>query len=85
MRTASFLAALALAAATGFAAAHVGRAHAEPQPAFDRVLVERLIRAQEEQARSPDALMRVLERTARAQEEQTRALEALVRVTERCK
>jgi hypothetical protein len=57
--------------AAGFACAALGRAHAEPQPAFDRSLVERLVRAQEE--------------SAREQEGQRRALETLARELERCR
>jgi len=40
-------------------------AHADPQPALDRQLVERLVRAQESQARALEALTRAAERCAR--------------------
>lgn len=49
----------------GYASAALGRAHAEPQPAFDRNLVERLIRAQEESAREQEGQRRALEAIAR--------------------
>lgn len=53
------------------AALLMSRVHAEPQPAVDRSLVERVVRAQEAQVR--------------AQEAQLRALDALVRATEKCR
>jgi hypothetical protein len=37
-------------------------AHAEPQPALDRALVERLVRAQEAQVHALEALTRAAER-----------------------
>ena len=37
-------------------------AHADPQPALDRQLVERMTRALEEQARATQQLARVMER-----------------------
>lgn len=49
----------------GYASAALGRAHAEPQPAFDRSLVERLIRAQEESTREQEGQRRALEAIAR--------------------
>jgi hypothetical protein len=63
--------ALLLTFVAGYVSASLGSARAEPQPAFDRALAERLVRAQEEQARE--------------QEGQRRALEALTREIERCK
>ncbi|HET8936394.1 MAG TPA: hypothetical protein VFN67_23280 [Polyangiales bacterium] len=50
---------------SGYACAALSRAHAEPQPAFDRSLVERLIRAQEESAREQEGQRRALEAIAR--------------------
>lgn len=50
---------------------NLGSARAEPQPALDRALVERLVRAQEAQAH--------------AQEAQLRALDAIARAAGRCK
>jgi hypothetical protein len=49
----------------GAAAIRLGSAHAEPQPAFDRNLVEHLVRAEESQARALEALNRTLERCQR--------------------
>lgn len=51
------VAALALAALSG--------ARAEPQPAFDRPLVERLVRAQEAQTRALEKLVSAAERCKR--------------------
>ena len=53
-------------------------AHADTQPAFDRALAERVVRAQETQA---DALKTI----ARAQEQQARQLENIGRAIERSK
>jgi hypothetical protein len=63
--------ALVLTFVAGYACAALGRAHAEPQPAFDRSMAERLVRAQEE--------------SARENEGQRRALEALTREIERAR
>lgn len=41
-------------------------AHAEPQPAFDRALVERLVRAEEAQARAAEDQARELHEIRRA-------------------
>ena len=38
------------------------RARAEPQPVIDRLVVDRLVRAQEEQAHALEQLVRVAER-----------------------
>jgi hypothetical protein len=57
--------------ASGYACAALNRAHAEPQPAFDRNLVERLVRAHEDSAREAEG--------------QRRALEGISREIERCK
>jgi hypothetical protein len=51
--------------AAGAATATLGRARAEPQPAFDRVLVERLVHAQEAQAHALEALTRAIEHCKR--------------------
>jgi hypothetical protein len=53
---------LLAAAALGAALATIGRAQAEPQPAFDRGLSERLVRAEEAQVHALDALVRAAER-----------------------
>jgi hypothetical protein len=55
------LAAFLLGAALGA----IGLARAEPQPAFERALTERLVRAEEQQARSLDALVRATEKCKR--------------------
>ena len=65
-------------AAAVIAAVAMSRARAEPQPAFDRTLVERLVRAQEAQVRAQETQLR-------AQEAEVRALESLVRATEKCR
>jgi hypothetical protein len=44
-----------------YAAFATFRARAEPQPVIDRFVVDRLVRAQEEQARALDQLVRVAE------------------------
>lgn len=54
----------------------LGRASAEPQPAWDRDLSRQLLRAHEAQQNALEAM-------ARSQEQQTRALQELVRATER--
>jgi tRNA isopentenyl-2-thiomethyl-A-37 hydroxylase MiaE len=46
----------------GYAAFVTFGVHAEPQPVIDRLVVDRLIRAQEQQARALDNLVRVSER-----------------------
>ena len=66
-----------VSAAAVIAAIALTRVHAEPQPAFDRGLVERFVRAQEAQVRAQEAQVR-------SQEAQVRALDALVRAAERC-
>lgn len=38
------------------------RVHADPEPALDRALVERMARALEQQARATDSLVRATER-----------------------
>lgn len=63
--------ALLLTFAAGYASAWLGHVRAEPQPAFDRSLAERLVRAQEQQARE--------------QQGQRRAMEEVSRAIERCK
>lgn len=61
MRTVlAFVAGAAIAAA--LTTAHV---HADPQPALDRQLVERLVRSQEEQTRQLQALVRATEKCQR--------------------
>jgi hypothetical protein len=50
--------------ATGAVAALSG-ARAEPQPAFDRVIVERLVRAQETQSRALEKIASAAERCKR--------------------
>lgn len=62
---------LVITFAAGYVCASLSRAHADPQPAFDRALVERIVRAQEEQTRE--------------QEGQRRALEAINRTLEHLK
>ena len=52
---------LAVTFATGYVCASLSHAHADPQPAFDRTLMERLVRAQEEQAREAEGQRRALE------------------------
>lgn len=47
------------------AEASLGRAHAEPQAAFDRMLVERLVRASERQADATRELVSVTREAAR--------------------
>jgi hypothetical protein len=47
--------------AAGYACASIGQARADPQPAFDRALVERVVRAQEEQAGEQEGQRRALE------------------------
>lgn len=47
------------------AVAALSGARAEPQPAFDRALVERLVRAQEAQTRALEKLASVTERCKR--------------------
>jgi hypothetical protein len=47
------------------AAAAVSGVRAEPQPAFDRALVERLVRAQEAQTRALEKLVSATERCNR--------------------
>jgi hypothetical protein len=54
--------AVSLAFAAGVLSASLGRVNADPQPALDRGLVERLIRAQEAQVRAIEGLTRVAER-----------------------
>lgn len=56
-------AAVVLAFAFASASAHV--AHADPQPALDRQLVERLVLAEESQAHQLEALTRAVERCGR--------------------
>ena len=56
------LAMLLAAAALGAALATFGHAHAEPQPAFDRALTERLVRAEEAQVHALETLARAVER-----------------------
>jgi hypothetical protein len=70
--------AVSLAFAAGVLCVSLGRVKADPQPAFDRMLVERLVRAQEAQVHALEAL-------TRAQEAQVHGLEALTRAAERCK
>jgi len=52
----------------GYLSATLSRAHADPQPAFDRALVDRIVRAQEEQAREQEGQRRALESIGRALE-----------------
>jgi uncharacterized protein HemX len=59
------LVAVLLAFGLGVACAAFGRAHAEPQPALDRGLVERVVRAQEAQAHQLEALVRATEKCKR--------------------
>jgi hypothetical protein len=47
------------------AVAALSGAHAEPQPAFDRSLVERLVRAEEAQTRSLEKIASAAERCNR--------------------
>jgi uncharacterized membrane-anchored protein YhcB (DUF1043 family) len=47
--------------AAGYVCASLSQARADPQPAFDRTLVERVVRAQEEQVREQEAQRRALE------------------------
>jgi len=56
--------ALLLAFVAGIATTLIAPAHAE-QPAIDRALVERLVRAEETQARQLEALARAAERCKR--------------------
>lgn len=59
----SRLTALLIAAALGAGvAATLSHAHAEPEPALDRVLLERLVRAEESQVHALEALVRATER-----------------------
>lgn len=46
-------------------ASPAGRAHADPQPALDRQLTERLVRALEAQARATERLVQATERCRR--------------------
>jgi hypothetical protein len=52
---------LMAAFASGYVSAALSRAQADTQAAFDRSLVERLVRAQEVQAREQEAQRRTLE------------------------
>jgi hypothetical protein len=62
----SRFAALLIAAALGAgAAATLSRAHAEPEPVLDRAMLERLVRAEEAQAHTLEALVRATERCKR--------------------
>ena len=54
--------------AAGYVCASLSQARADTQPAFDRSLVERLVRAQEEQAREAEGQRRALESINRALE-----------------
>ena len=56
---------IAFALALGAASAILSRASAEPQPPLDRVLVDRLVRAQETQARALEALVRATEKCSK--------------------
>lgn len=60
---------IVLALLAGFAlmlaVAALSVAHAEPQPALDRALVERLVRALETQARATERLVQATERCHR--------------------
>jgi len=67
---------LLAAAVVGAVLANLGRAVAEPQPAWDREMVRQLIRAQDGQR---DAL----EASVKMQEQQARALQELARTLER--
>jgi len=49
----------------GVASSAFGLAHAVPEPAFDRGLVERLVRAEEAQAHVLEALVRATEKCHR--------------------
>jgi hypothetical protein len=67
---------LLIAAGAGVAIASLGRAAAEPQPAWDRDLSRQLLQTQEKQQNALEAM-------ARSQEQEARALQELVRATER--
>jgi hypothetical protein len=54
--------AVSLALAAGVLGASLGRVNADPPPALDRGLVERLVRAQEAQVHALEALTRATER-----------------------
>jgi hypothetical protein len=56
------LLAFALVFVLGALTASASRLHAEPIPAFDRNLVERMVRAEEAQARKLEDLVRAAER-----------------------
>lgn len=67
---------LLAAAALGALLANLGRAVAEPQPAWDRDLSRQMLRAL-------DAQQQALENSARSQEQQARALHEISRAIER--